>query len=110
MSKDFCFAKNMEEAGLAHSLLKIEDEFLGRIYEITSVQKEKYPLLWHLVEDFYGDFLIERNKLSQLIREIDSILLQFPEIEKEYVYILKKIKLFAQKGIQKRKDLFAVAD
>lgn len=111
MSKDIYLTKNMKTAEKSKTIFNLEDDLLTKLYNILYDKQRKYPLLWRMIKDFYGDFYIDTKELCKLKKEIENLLkYNFKNLTRDIKNCLIFIKIHCDVGIKKNKNLLGVAD
>lgn len=110
MSKDLVLGKDENEARYKKEfLLKLEDDIFESLYKFIESNKDKLPLMWSLVKDYYEDDQFNPEQLKNLITEI-QYLLDSEEVEEKFKCQLKDIMKICEGGISNGEVLFALAD
>ncbi len=103
--------------------IRVDDDILELI--VMNMKHIEFPLLSKVVEDFYGDFVIETDKLKDLKQEIKKFVVTFKKKVREKLFFVKykttedypkllsflrRLEKLCDEGIKKRLILWGDAD
>ena len=109
MSKTILLSGSIEATAEFETGLEFGDDILNILWPEIERNKTNYPIMWEVVQDFYGDFMIEPANLQQLIREIEQLLKTYSK-QVEVSIWLEVLKTLASLGINYNLRLIGIAD
>jgi hypothetical protein len=118
MSKSIVLAKNERVTGNSETRVELGDDVITGIWNLIRDTPEFYPWMAEIVNDAYGDFVIESPNVPQFKNETLKILKELTPQNHQKVYPstimnltwLRVLLALAESAIEFRLNIYGFAD
>ena len=109
MSKSVLLSTSQTRACEAETKLDFGDDLLNVLWPAVRQRALDLPILWRIVQDLYGDFLVIPSELNSLRDEIER-LLKAAVFSYDITIWLDLLQSLATLGVEHELTLFGIAD